>query len=54
MTNSELEIICYILDKLGDLQKKVKELTLDDDMIQKNIEYHQAETDRLLKLVSRE
>jgi len=54
MDNLVLKSICYLLDKIDKLEKQVEALTLDNEMIQKNIDYHQAETDRLLKLISRE
>jgi len=54
MDDIVLKLVCYLSYKIDKLEKQVEALTLDSDMIQKNIDYHQAETDRLLKLISKE
>lgn len=36
------------------IENVLKSLSLDNEMLQKNIDYHQSETDRLLNLMSRE
>lgn len=46
--------ITYLYEDVKQLKQQVGSLILDNEMIQKNIDYHQSETDRLLKLISRE